>query len=99
LVVPSARSKNRCAAVASRRADQHVNDLAEQVERLVHIAAPAGDLHVGLVHQPAVPDRMPVRPSGVGQQRRESLHPAVDGDVVDLDAAFGEQLLDVAVGL
>jgi hypothetical protein len=24
--------------------------------------------------------------------------PPVDGDVVDLDAAFGEQLLDVAVG-
>jgi hypothetical protein len=31
-------------------------------------------------------------------KRREPLHPPVDGDVVDLDAAFGEQLLDVAVG-
>jgi hypothetical protein len=34
---------------------------------------------------------------GLGQQRREALDPPVDGDVVDLDAAFGEQLLDVAV--
>jgi hypothetical protein len=27
----------------------------------------------------------------------EPHHPAVDGDVVDLDATLGEQLLDVAV--
>jgi hypothetical protein len=27
------------------------------------------------------------RPGGVGQWRREPHHPAVDGDVVDLDAA------------
>jgi hypothetical protein len=29
------------------------------------------------------------RPGGVGQWRREPHHPAVDGDVVDLDAARG----------
>jgi hypothetical protein len=26
----------------------------------------------------------------LGQQRREPLHPPVDGDVVDLDTALGE---------
>jgi hypothetical protein len=31
-------------------------------------------------------------------KRREPLHPPVDGDVVDVDAAFGEQLFDVAEG-
>jgi hypothetical protein len=36
--------------------------------------------------------------SGHGEQRRESLHPPLDGDVVVLDAAFGEQLFDIAVG-
>ena len=41
---------------------------------------------------------MPARPSNLSHQWREPLHPAVDGDVVDLDAPFGEQLLDVAVG-
>jgi hypothetical protein len=41
---------------------------------------------------------MSARPSSLAQQRCESLHPAIDGDVVDLDAPFGEQLLDVAVG-
>jgi hypothetical protein len=36
---------------------------------------------------------MPAGSGGFGQQGREALDPAVDGDVVDLDAAFGEQLL------
>jgi hypothetical protein len=35
---------------------------------------------------------------GIDQQRREPLHPPQHGDVVDVDAALGEQLLDVAVG-
>jgi fluoroquinolone transport system permease protein len=35
---------------------------------------------------------------GLGQQRREPLHPPEDGDVVDLDTAFGEQFFDVPVG-
>jgi hypothetical protein len=29
-------------------------------------------------------------PGGVGEQRREALHPAIDRDVVDLDTGFGE---------
>lgn len=32
---------------------------------------------------------------GVGQQRGESLYPPEHGDVVDLDPAFGQQLLNV----
>ena len=47
---------------------------------------------------PAVTDGVAAGPSGIGHQRREPLHPPVDGDVVDLDAALGEQLLHVAVG-
>jgi hypothetical protein len=39
---------------------------------------------------------MAAGPRGVGQQGREPLDPAVDGDVVHLDAALGEQLLHVA---
>jgi hypothetical protein len=34
----------------------------------------------------------------VDQQRGEALHPAVDSRVVDVDAAFGQKLLDVSVG-
>jgi hypothetical protein len=40
---------------------------------------------------------MSAGPGSLGEQRREPLHPPVDGDVVGLDPAFGEQLLDVAI--
>jgi hypothetical protein len=40
---------------------------------------------------------MAVGPGSLGEQRREPLHPPVDDDVVDLDAALGQQLLHVAV--
>jgi hypothetical protein len=59
----------------------------------------AGDLHVGLVDLPAIADPVAAGSGGVGQQRREPLDPAVDGDVVDLDPAFGEEFFEVAVGL
>jgi hypothetical protein len=78
--------------------DEHVDDLAELVDGAVHVPPLAGDLDVGLVDPPAGTDHVPARRCGVNQQRREALHPAVDADVVDLDAAFGEQLFDVAVG-
>jgi hypothetical protein len=78
--------------------DEHVNDLAELVDRPVHVAPLAGDLHIGLVDLPAISNTVAARPSSLGQQRCEPLHPAIDGDVVDLDTPFGEQLLDVAVG-
>jgi hypothetical protein len=77
--------------------DEHVDDLVELVDRPVHVAPLAGDLHIGLVDPPTVPDHAAARPSSLGEQRREPLHPPVDGDVVGLDPAFGEQLLDVAM--
>jgi len=46
---------------------------------------------------PAVANSVSAGPGRVGQQRGEPLHPPVDGDVVDLDAALGEQLLVIAV--
>ena len=90
-------SKKRRAALAFRSTDTDIDDLAELVDRAVDVPPPTGDLHVGLVDLSAITNSMPAGPGRLGQQRRESLHPAVDGDVVDLDAAFGKQLLDVAV--
>jgi hypothetical protein len=37
------------------------------------------------------------RAGGLDELRGETLHPPVDGDVVNGDAALGEQLFDVAV--
>jgi hypothetical protein len=83
-----------CADVAPR-GDEHVNHLPELINRTVDIAPLARDLHVGLIDLPAVPDGVSAGPGGLGEQRREPLQPAVDGDVVDLDAAFGQQFFDV----
>jgi hypothetical protein len=78
--------------------DEDVDDLPELVSRAVHRAPLTRDLHIGLVHLPEVTDGVSARSGGVDQQRREPLHPPVDRDVVDLDAALGEEFLDVAVG-
>jgi hypothetical protein len=77
---------------------EHVDDLAELVDRPVGIASPAGDLDVGLIHKPAISHGVSAGAGGVGQQRREPHHPALDGDVVDLDPALREELFNVAVG-
>src|SRR5829696_3709639 len=59
--------------------DEHVNNLPELVDRSIHVAPLSGNLHVGFVHLPAVADSMSAGPSGVDQQRREALHPPIDG--------------------
>jgi hypothetical protein len=72
--------------------------VGRNLARAVDVAPSAGDLHVRLIHLPAISDPMAAGPGGLSEQRREPLHPPVDGDVVDSDAALGEQLLHVAVG-
>ena len=76
----------------------HVDHLAMLVDRPVDVPPDPGDLDVGLVDEPAIPSHVPTRPGRVDQQRREPLHPPVEGHVVDLDATLGEQLLQVPVG-
>jgi hypothetical protein len=41
---------------------------------------------------------MPAEPRRLDELRREPLHPPVDGDVIDGDAALGQQLLSIPVG-
>jgi hypothetical protein len=72
------------------RGDEHVDDLAELVDRTVDIAPAAGHLDVGLVHEPTISYGVPARARSLGEQAREPLHPPVDGDVVNLDTALGE---------
>jgi hypothetical protein len=83
--------------VTTRR-DEHINDLPELINSTVDVAPLPADLDVGLVDLPAITHQMAAWPGGVGQKWREPLDPAVDRDVVDLDTAVGEELLDVAVG-
>ena len=67
------------------------------VDRPVDVAPHPVDLDVALVDEPAVARRVTAEPRGVGQQRGEPLYPPEDGDVVDLDSAFDQQLLRVPV--
>jgi hypothetical protein len=76
----------------------HVKDLAELVDRTVDVPLAAAHLDVGLVYGPAISNTMSAGSGGINKQRREPLHPTIDGDVVDLDPALGEQFLDIAVG-
>jgi hypothetical protein len=72
--------------------------MPELIDCTVDVAPAASHFHIGFVYLPAVPDRVPAGPGRLAQQRCEPHDPAVDGDVVDLDAALGEQFFDVAVG-
>jgi hypothetical protein len=76
---------------------QHVDDLAVLINRPIDVAPHAGDLHIGLIHEPPQPDRMPARSRGVDEQGREPLHPTKERDVIDVDATLGEELLEIAV--
>jgi hypothetical protein len=51
-----------------------------------------------LIHEPPVTWIMPGEAGRVSQQRREPLHPPMRGDVIDVDAALGQQLLYVPEG-
>ena len=51
-----------------------------------------------LVYDPAISRNVPAGACRIDQQRSEPLHPAIDGHVIDLDPAFGQQLLNITVG-
>jgi hypothetical protein len=83
---------------ASRRGETNTSmtwpnwSIARETER-----KGAGELHLGLVDLPAITDGIATRPGSLGQPRCEPLDPPGAGEVVDLQAAFGQQLLQVAV--
>ena len=76
---------------------QEVDRIAVLVDGPVEVAPLTADLDVGLIN----PDRTAVRLAELAQplldQRRVGEYPAVQGAVINLDPAFQEQLLDIAV--
>jgi hypothetical protein len=67
------------------------------VNGAVHVAPHTSDLHIGFLDKPAITNTLTTRPRGVNHERSEALHPSLDGDMVDVDAAFGEKFFDIAV--
>jgi IS6 family transposase len=76
---------------------EDVDDLAVFVDGAVDVAPRARDLHVSLVDEPASPDGVTAWSRRVDQRRREALHPPVQGDVIHVDPALSEELLEIAV--
>jgi hypothetical protein len=53
---------------------QHVDDLPELVDRPIQVDSSPGDLHIRLIHKPAITGGVPAGPGRVDQQRSEPLH-------------------------
>jgi hypothetical protein len=54
-------------------------------------------LHIVFVVKRAITNTVTTRTRCIDHERSEALHPSVDGDLVDLDDAFGEEFFDVSV--
>jgi hypothetical protein len=96
--VASARVQNSRAACASRRFDTRTSMTCPCWSTAVDIAPDAVDLHACFVDEPPLTGGVPDEAGRIGKQRREPLHPPVDGEVVDVDPALGQQLFEIAVG-
>lgn len=78
--------------------DQHVDELPELVDCPVQIDPSPGDLGVCFVDEQAITGRMSTRSCCVDQQWCEALHPPEDRNVIDSDAALGQQFFHVSGG-
>lgn len=87
----SAKAPPGCGGVPAGR-DEPVDDLPMLVDRPVRVPPDAAGLDVGLIGEPPVTGRMPAEPGRIREERGAALHPPADRDVVDLDAAFEEQV-------
>ena len=67
------------------------------VDRSAQVPPNTGDFHICFVDEPATAHTVTARPGRFDEQGSEALYPPVDGDVVDVDAAFGEEFFYVAV--
>jgi hypothetical protein len=76
---------------------EHVDDLPVLVDGPVDVSPGPGDLDVGLVNEPVTAHAVAAWPGRLHQQRREPLDPSEQGDMVDLDAALSEELLQITV--
>jgi hypothetical protein len=86
-----------CGLSVPPRREEDVDDLAELVDGPEQVAPGPPDFQVRLIDMPAIADQMLSSSCGLGELRREPLDPPVDRDVVDLDPALAQELLDVPI--
>jgi hypothetical protein len=78
---------------------QHIDDLPELVDRAVEIDPPPDDLNLRFIDEPPIPNHVTTGSCRVDEQWGEPLYPAIDRDVIHLDAPLREQFFHVSVGL
>ena len=76
----------------------HVDDLTMVIDGAVDVTPHAPHLHIGFVDEPDAADGIWERVGRVDQDRGEALHPAMQGDVINGDAALDEEFFQIAVG-
>jgi len=67
---------------------QDVDDLAMLVDRPVQVGPLADHLPVRLIDEPPGTRSVTARPGGLSELQSKTLHPPVDTDVIDNDAAL-----------
>ncbi len=77
--------------------DVDVDDLPVLVNGPVHVPPHSCDLDIGLIDQPPIARAVPARACRLDDEWRESSHPPVDRDVINLDVAFSAEFRDVAI--
>ena len=87
-----------CGRPVTPHGQQDVDDLAMLVDSQVQAGPLTGHLHVRLIDEPPVTRSVTARPGSLCELRGEALHPPVDGDVIDGDAAPGQQLPGIPAG-
>jgi hypothetical protein len=99
LAVRGTRGRERPAGRNDVAALRHedIDDLAVLVDGAVDVAPDARDLHVGLVYEPARSDGVAAWSRRFDRHRGEALHPPKQGDVINVDAALCQELLQIAV--
>jgi hypothetical protein len=82
--------------VACRR-HVRIGDLAAAIDGAIDVMPVPANARVGLVHAPVWANPVAVIACYLVEQRQVVLHPAVDGALIDQDAAFGQQFTDLDV--
>ena len=99
--VRSGRAAGVLSSTSGSRSTTRSNGTARSVVTSLGRSRPVNiiskNLDAGLIHEPAITDTVATRTYGVDHQRREALHPPIDRHVINVDAAFGEELFDVSI--
>src|SRR6266536_5379523 len=74
-----------------------IDNLTTPIHSSIDVVPTAADPSVGLVDSPVGTQRRAVLARHLAEQREEALYPAVDGALVDQDAALGQPFSDFGV--